>query len=195
MQSNLVLIYDVVFRPRQVFQSFSRAAPWRVALGVFILSTILPSLVFLAGAQHLMLAHFMGLILFVELAGSLVFWVLGTGVYHFIAEFSGGEGRAVSLFSALGLAHLPHLAMLPLFVLAGLLSGVLQTLWLAAAACAIWGWTWILYYYAVKEIYQLSGSKTVLVLCAPFLAVLFMGMVIVVFFAVSVAQFSLENYL
>jgi hypothetical protein len=195
MQSNLVMIYDVMFRPRQVFQSFSSAAPWRLALGVFILSTALPSLVFWAGAQHFPLSHFMGLILFVELAGSLVFWVLSTGVYHLIAEFAGGEGRVMSLFSALGLAHLPQLAILPLFVLAGLLSGGLQTCWLAASACAIWGWTWILYYYALKEIYQFSGSKTVLVLCAPFFVALFIGLVLVVFFAVSVAQFSSENYL
>ncbi len=194
LPSKLAAIYDVLFRPREAFRAFAVTAPWGLALGIFILSTVLPALVIWVGVEKPILSHIMGLLVFGEVIGSLIGWVLSTGVYHFVAEIAGGQGRIVSLFSALGMAHIPHLAILPVFALAGLLSGGWQTLWLAVAACLVLGWTWVLYYHAVKEIYCLSGSQAVLVLCSPFLAGVLIIVAVVVFFSAWFAQFSLGHW-
>jgi hypothetical protein len=194
MPSKIAVIYDVLFRPSEAFRALAVMAPWGLAVGAFVLSTVLPSLVIWAGVDETMVSHIMGLLLFGEVIGSLICWVLSTGIYHFAAEIAGGQGRMVSLFTAFGLAHLPRLTILPLFVLSGLLSGGWQTLWLAVATLVILGWTWTLYYYAVKEIYCLSGTKTVLVLFSPFLAGLLIVVVIVAFFSAWFAQFSLGHW-
>jgi hypothetical protein len=194
LPSKLAAIYDVLFRPSEAFRGFAVTAPWGLALGIFIVSTVLPSLVIWAGVDQSILSHIMGLLVFGEAIGSLIGWVLGTGIYHFVAEIAGGQGRIISLFSALGMAHLPHLAILPIFALAGLLSGGWQTLWLAAAACIVLGWSWALYYYSVKEIYCLSGSQTVLVLCSPFLAGILVVVAMAVFLSAWFSQFSLGHW-
>ncbi len=144
--SKFAVIYDVLFQPCEAFRAIAITAPWGLALSAFILSTVLPSLVIWTRLDETMLSHIMGLLLFGEIIGSVIGWVLSTGVYHLAAEFAGGQGRMLALFSALGLAHLPHLAILPFFVLAGLLSGSLQTLWLAGAAVVVLSWTWVVYY-------------------------------------------------
>lgn len=194
MPSKLAVIYDVLFRPCEAFHALAEVAPCGLALGIFILSTVLPSLVIWLGIDETIFSHIMGLLVFGEVIGSLIGWVLSTGVYHFVAELAGGQGRMLSLFSAFGLARLPHLAILPAFALAGLLSGGWETLWLAVAACGVLGWTWVLYYYAVKEIYGLSSSKTVLVLCSPLLAGLLIVVAIVVFCSAWLAQLSLGHW-
>lgn len=193
MPSKLAVIYDVLFRPREAFRAFAVTAPWGLALVAFIVSTLVPSLVIWLGVKETILSHIMVLLVFMEVIGSTIIWILGTGVYHFAAEIAGGQGRIVSLFTALGLAHLPHLAILPFFALADLLSGGLQTLWLTVAVLIVLGWTWALYYDAVKEIYGLSGAKTILVLCSPFLAGMIVVVAIAVLFSAWFAQFTLGH--
>jgi len=191
--SNFTIIYDVLFRPSEAFRGFALINPWGLALSVFILATFLPLLLLLKVVNGAALASFIDLILIGEIIASLLGWIISTGIYHFVAEIAGGEGRMMALFNAFGLARLPKLTFLPVLALAGLLSGGWKTLWLVAAVLIILGWTCFLYYAAIKEIYGLSGSKALLVLCSPVLIGLVIMAVIAAFFSAWIAQVILGH--
>ncbi|MDU2066749.1 MAG: YIP1 family protein [Sporomusaceae bacterium] len=170
MQSTWEILYDVIFQPREAFRSFQFGAPIALALLIVILAATAPSLLFAKMLTESPEGYFFSFFLFHETLFTFLIWIIGTGLYHLIAELSGGKGKVTALFAALGMAHLPRLVLLPCSVLSYLLSGTLLTLWNMAVAIGIAIWTVYLLYCALISVYQLTRAKAILLLLSPMLA-------------------------
>lgn len=182
------IFYDVLFRPQEAFQSFNDQAPLKLAALTVIAAAVLPPAVAWADQTEDFLNVLFGVLFFGEVTASLLFWIIGAGFFHFIAELLGGRGRMLALLSALGFAHLPRLAVLPFWALGGLLPGGLSTLWLVLTGIMLAIWSVYLYYYAIRATYSLSGSQAILVFCSPIIIGVLLILALVLFCSIWVTQ-------
>ena len=84
-----------------------------------------------------------------------LFWVIETGVLHFLAKIFGGAGEMKRLLVVNAYTMVPSLFFVPLLLISG---GEMMTL-------AIGGiWTLYLSYLALRCVYSLGAGKTIIIL-------------------------------
>ena len=98
--------------------------------------------------------------------------MLSAAVLNFVAELAGGRGTAVGLFAALGFSHLPRVAVTPLWVIAALLPSGPRGIAFGSIGLLVVLWTLMLNVAAIRGAHGLSGTRAVLVLLAPMLAII-----------------------
>lgn len=174
-------LYDVLFQPRTAMRQIAEAKKTGQALAVVILSGIIPIWAVYFGLKSAGMHQAFGVLVVLQLVGSLAMWVLGAALWHLIAELFGGKGTAVGLLGALGFAHLPRIFIVPLWVLAALLPAGIRPLIMGLTGLAIAIWVLYLDVTALKEAHSLSGTKAVLVFLAPPLAILAVVLAVMVF--------------
>ncbi|SHJ43489.1 Yip1 family protein [Propionispora hippei] len=163
-------VYDVLFHPRAALQKIAERRPIGQALIIFLISVIIPMWAVYFGVKASGLPQAPGVMLVLELFGSLLFWLLGTAVWHLIAELFGGRGTALGLLAALGFAHFPRVLLVPLWVLSSLMPPGISAFLVTGSFLVILVWSLWLDVYAIKGTYQVSGAKAVLILLTPLLA-------------------------
>lgn len=166
------VLYDVLFQPKIGMQIIADKRNVSQAVGVFFLSLFIPLWALYFGLQEAgmstMIHFFMGF----KIVSGMLMWFIGSAVWHLIAELFGGRGTGVGLFVTLGFAHFPQVFIVPLWVFAALLPTDLKTIVMAVAALAILGWSFFLIITAMKEVYQFSTAKAVLVIATPLLVMI-----------------------
>lgn len=171
MGSFMETLYDVLFRPAAAMRQIAGQKLVGQAMAAFFLSVLIP-----AGAAYFAfrsgtMASFMTVFLVGQTLGSLFVWFFGSAVLSLIAEFFGGRGTALGLFAAMGFTHVPRIFAVPFLVLAMLLPAPGAAIVAAATSLAVVFWTLVLDVLAVKETYEITSAKAVLVLMAPLFCV------------------------
>jgi len=166
------VLYDVLFQPQMAMRSIADQKNIPQVLVVFFLSIIIPIWAMYFGLQAAGMSTMIHLFIGIKIFGSMVMWFMGTAVWHLLAEFYGGRGTAIGLFSTLGFTYFPQILIVPLWVFAAILPVSLKTLVMTVAALVILGWSLFLSITAMKEVYQFSTAKAVLVMITPLLVVL-----------------------
>ncbi|SDE23166.1 YIP1 family protein [Sporomusa acidovorans] len=181
MGNFLETIYDVLFNPKTAMQVIADKKLIGQAFAMFTIGMLVPVWAVYTGIRATQGIPAVGFLFVLHFIGSLLLWIMGACVLHFIAELAGGRGTAVGLFAALGFAHLPRIAAIPLGVIAALLPDGLRGVAFGVIGLLIVIWTLSLDVAAIRGAHGLSAAKAVLVLAAPLL-VLIGGIVVVVVF-------------
>lgn len=141
------------------------------AVLVASLSIFLPILAVGFGIKDTGMATMMYVMIGIKIVASFLVWMIGSAIWHLIAEFFGGRGTGVGLFSALGFAHLPRIFIVPLWALIGVMPESSKTVLMVIAVLTILSWSLALDVVAIKEVHQLSTAKAVLVMLMPLLMI------------------------
>ena len=168
------VLYDVLFQPRIAMQTIAAKRNVGQAIAVFLLSILIPIWAMYFGLQTTGMGNMIQFVIGFKVLGSIIMWFMGAAVWHLIAEFFGGKGTALGLFSTLGFAHFPHLLIVPLWVFAALMPANVKTTIMVVSVFGILLWSCFLMIVGLKEVYQFSTAKAVLVLVTPILAILFL---------------------
>jgi hypothetical protein len=166
------VLYDVLFQPRIAMQTIVVKRNIGQAIVVFLLSILIPIWAMYFGLQSAGMANMIQLIIGCKVLGSIAMWIMATAVWHLIAEFFGGKGTALGLFSTLGFAHFPHVLIVPLWVFAALMPASVKTIIMVVSVLGILFWSCFLTIMGIKEVYQFSTAKAVLVIVTPVLIML-----------------------
>lgn len=169
MGSFLELLYDVLFSPGAAMRQIAARRPVGQALAAFFLSVLIPAGTVYFVLQTLGAAKFAGTIIFIAVTARLVAWFVGSAVLQLIAEFYGGQGTALGLFTAIAFAHLPGVFVVPLAVVAALLPTGAAVILLASGSLLLLFWALALVVLAIRGANALSTAKAVLVLLTPLL--------------------------
>jgi hypothetical protein len=182
------VLYDVLFQPKVAMQIIADKKNISQAVVVFLLSLFIPLWALYFGLQEAgistMIHFFMGF----KIVSGILMWFMGAAVWHLIAEFFGGRGTGKGLFVTLGFAHFPQVFIVPLWAFAALLPVSLKTIVMAVAALAILCWSLFLTVTAMKEVYQFSTAKAVLVIVTPLLVAIVVCAIVFAFIGSALTQ-------
>lgn len=160
-------LYDVLFQPSTAMRSIAGGKKIGQALVVVLLSSLLPLWAVYFGLKTVGMHQAISVIMALQVLGSLAMWVVGSAVWHLIAELLGGKGTSVGLFTALGFAHLPRIFIVPLWVFAALMPVGIRPLVMTVTGLAIAFWVLYLDVTALRGAHDISGTKAVLVMLVP----------------------------
>lgn len=172
MGNFLETIYDVLFKPRSAMQYIAEKKLTGQALVIFTIGMLVPVWALYTGVPTAAGVSAFSIFFGLNCIGSFICWVLGAAVLNLAAEFAGGRGTAMGLFAALGFAHLPRIAVMPLWVIAALLPAGLRGVAIGVTGLIAVGWTLTLHVAAIRGAHGLSAAKAILVLLAPLLVLL-----------------------
>ncbi len=164
-------LYDALFHPNHAMAEIAEKKLIGQSVAVVVLSVLIPLWALYLGLRTAGMYHVFSLAALVQVLGSLAMWVVGSALWHLIAEFFGGRGSAVGLFAALGFAQLPRIFIVPFWVLAALLPAGAGAAVMAVSALAVGAWTLYLDVAALRGAHGLSVSRAVLVFLTPVLAI------------------------
>lgn len=169
MSSIWDILYDLLFEPRSAMGKIAEQKNAGQAIIVALLGILLPILVVGFGIKDTGMATMIYVMTGIKIVVSLLLWMIGSAVWHLIAEFFGGRGTAVGLFAALGFAHLPRIFIVPLWAVIAVMPESSKTVLMVIAVLMILFWSLTLDVIAIKEVHQLSTTKAVLVMVMPML--------------------------
>ena len=179
VQDALVLVYDVITRPRSAMAGVVSPARLRVGLFVWAFMLLLP--IFSATAQ---LGRFSLSLLLGTTIGGIVFFLLQVMFIHGAASLFGGKGPVRGLAAGLCFANVPlcfaTLAESFIFLLP---SPLVHLLSLIAAL-----WSIYLDVLAIKENYGLGTGRSIVALFLPVVIIVVILVIIAVCFVVSLAS-------
>jgi hypothetical protein len=173
------IIYGMFFSPAATFSALARFPVASRAAIFFLLVQLLSSINGMAVVRE----QFpdlvgTGIVFFPVLLIIMAFigWFLNTSVLQLLAEFQGGKGRGIQLFTALGFAYAPSLFSAPVTLL---LSNTYPRL-LNVITFIITIWVIVLNVLAIRVIHGFSTGKAVWTLLIPLFSILllFVGFVI-----------------
>ncbi|SFL76806.1 Yip1 family protein [Pelosinus propionicus] len=181
-------LYDVLFQPKIAMKMIAEQKNISQGVIVFFLSLVIPLWALYFGLQDVGMSAMVPFIIGFKIISSMLMWFMGAAVWHLIAEFLGGRGTGLGLFITLGFAQFPQILIVPLWVIAALLPASLKSIMMAAAALIIFAWTFFLTITAIKEVYEFSTAKAMLVIIAPVLAILVVGAIAFTFIGSAMTQ-------
>lgn len=171
MGSLVEILYDILFQPAIGMKTIAERKNVGQAVVVFLLSILIPIWALYFGLKTTGMSAMIHVMIVLKIFGSIVMWIVGSAIWHLIAEFFGGQGTAVGLFTALGFAHAPRMFIVPLWALIAVMPASSKTMLMAISVLAVMLWSLSLDVVAIKEVHQLPTSKAVLVIITPLLVV------------------------
>lgn len=171
MGSLFEILYDILFQPAIGMKTIAQRKNVGQALIVFFLSILIPIWALYFGFKATGMLTMIHVMIVLKIFASIVMWIVGAAILHLAAEFFGGQGTAVGLFTALGFAHVPRLFIVPLWALIAVMPASSKTLLMTISVLAVMVWSLSLDVVAIKEVHQLSAAKAVLVMMMPMLVV------------------------
>ena len=177
MGSLFEMLYDILFQPTIGMKNIAEQKNVGQALVVFLLSMLIPIWALYFGLQATEMSAMIYVMIVLKILGSMLMWIMGASIWHLIAEFLGGRGTAVGLFTALGFAHVPRIFIVPLWALVAVMPASTKTLLMTIAVLVIMLWSLSLDIVAIKEVHQLSTSKAVLVIVTQMLVIGILGVI------------------
>ncbi len=181
-------LYDVLFQPKIAMKMIAEQKKISQAVIVFFLSLVIPLWALYFGMQDVGMSAMVPFVIGFKIVSSMLMWFMGAAVWHLIAEFLGGRGTGVGLFTTLGFAQFPQVFIVPLWVIAALLPVSLKSIMMAIAALTIFSWSFFLTITAIKEVYEFSTAKAMLVMITPILVILVVCAIAFTFIGSAVTQ-------
>ncbi len=181
-------LYDVLFQPKIAMQMIAEQKKISQAVIVFFLSLVIPLWALYFGMQDVGMAAMVPFVIGFKIISSMLMWFMGAAVWHLIAEFLGGRGSGLGLFTTLGFAQFPQVFIVPLWVIAALLPVSLKSIMMAVAALTIFAWSFFLTITAIREVYEFSTAKAMLVMITPILVILVVCAIAFTFIGSAVTQ-------
>jgi len=185
------MLYDVLFQPGMGMRNVAEQKNVGQALIVFSLSVLLPIMALYFGLKSTGMSAMINVMIVFKILGSIVLWIMGAAIWHLIAEFLGGMGTVVGLFTALGFAHAPRIFIVPLWALIALMPASSKPVLMTVSVLLIMLWSLSLDVVAIKEVYLVSTSKALLVVIMPLLVVAILGVIGVTFIGSSLSNMSM----
>lgn len=179
-------VYDVLFHPATALRQIAAEKQLAGAAAVFCVSLLLPAWTVYLLLVTSGLGKVAGIVLIAQIGCSLLLWILGTAFYQLAAEFMGGTGTALGLFAAMGFAQLPRVFIVPMMVLAALLSGVGAKVLTLIWGLAIGLWVLVLQVKAIQAAHHLSLSRAMLVFFSPLAVIFCLGILVAIGVGISI---------
>ena len=174
------ILYDLLFEPRSAMRTIAEKKNAGQAVFIATLSVLLPILALSFGIKDTSMVTMIYVMMGIKIVASILVWMIGSAIWHLIAEFFGGRGTAIGLFSALGFAHFPRIFIVPLWALITLMPESSKIILMVITVLAILFWSLTLDVLAIKEVHQLSTAKSVLVVMMPILLLGLLGVITLV---------------
>ena len=179
------ILYDLLFEPHSAMGKIAIQRNAGQALIVALFSILLPIVAVGFGMKHTGMWTMIYVMIGIKIVASILVWIIGAAIWHLIAEFFGGRGTAVGLFSALGFAHLPRVFIVPLWAFISVMPENSKNILMVIAVLMILFWSVMLDVVAIKEVHQLTTAKAVLVMIVPLLMVGLLCLVSFIFISSS----------
>lgn len=110
-------------------------------------------------------------------------WFVYSGVLHLVATLLGGHGYVQGVFAVTGLAILPSLFIVPLNLLLYWVTAPFFTIIVTLLSLLIYIWGIILVIIGLREVYNFSIGKVLLVLFLPPIVTIFFAIVTLIILA------------
>ena len=172
-------LYDILFQPLIAMKNIGEQKPISQAIIAFLGSIVLPIWALYFSLKMIDMPEMVNVVIAIKVVSGIMIWVMGSAIWHLIAEFFGGRGSAVGLFAALGFVYIPWIFIIPLWALTTLMPTSSKVLLMTISVLAVLLWSLYLHVIAIKEVHQLSTATSVLVMLTP---MLFVGLVCVITF-------------
>jgi hypothetical protein len=183
----LELIYGVLFNPRPTLRQVAVQPPVGLTVLIFTLVSVvnvLSSVLMTTGKGNLafpglpqttaqVIQAFIPAIALLWLGLKYLQWFVYSGVLHLVATLLGGRGYAQGVFAVTGLAILPSLFIVPLNLLFYWVRTPSFTIIITLLSLLIYVWGIILVIIGLREVYNFSTGKALLVLFLPLVAIIF----------------------
>lgn len=191
MKELIQLITNVVYTPKQAMQQVVEEQKMSTALLVYLLVGIFSfsSQLMGKGSEATFLLGGLPLCILMSFC-FLFFW---SAFLHLAAEFVGGKGRAIDLFSALAVASVPYILSAPLaffeqtgFVPLQVVAGILHVL------LVIWGC--YLNVLAIQVVENISFGKAICLLFLPLIVLLVLIVAAIVFSFLVVSIMGVSSF-
>ncbi len=163
-------LFGVISEPVKTLKSIAAARPSGWASLVFLAVTLINALVGSANPQTVEslseLTATTGfsvdvpILIFGALIVAFVFFLISTGIIHFIARLFKGTGSFEGLYSAFAFASFPQIFAAPLSVVA-VLTGPLGLIFGGLVSFALSVWVLVLKVIAIRESHALTTGKAV----------------------------------
>lgn len=193
-EDNLTFLYNVLFKPKGLFEKLNEDARLGLAFLVFLGVTILTALTGILFPVETELQELMqvatysttslGLIAIGTSVFGMFWWFTMAAVMGLTAELLGGKGSIRALLAGFGFAQLPQLFMIPGTIIAYFFLPSVDVLF----SLVIGLWVLYLYYRAIKDIYKLSTGKAIGTLVIPWIALLLVIIIVAIVFFVVFAE-------
>ena len=176
----LETLYDVLFHPAAALRNIAMEKKVGQSLGAFLISIFVPAWAVYFGLQNADFPTISAIVIFIQVIGSTILWLVGAGFFGLLAELFGGQGTAIGLLAGMGFANFPRVFVVPLIVLSTLLPGSLQSLVLVLFGSILVFWIITLHVIAIREAYVLSTLKAVAVVITPVAVMVVCGIIVAV---------------
>lgn len=192
------LVYGILFNPTATFRQISEEPPLFYGFVIFVTVVVLTSIVSALVPVEIsevpppladIFVQAKPLLAIVGAIFTLIFWMVQAGVLHLFAELLGGRGRATGVLTALALADIPTVMVIPLQIISYFTTGTFLGSFLTVSSSLImFFWVLALTVIGLREIHQLSTGRAVAALLAPmgmFLLIIIILTIIILGFAVN----------
>lgn len=190
------LVYGLLFSPTATFRKISERPPLGYAFIIFSVVTLISTLITVwvppinpEIAQDMppeITSMILSVTPYIGLLGALfafINWFVLAGVLQLFSEFLNGRGKALGVFTVLGLAEIPRIFSGPIYLLTSLLGqSVLSTFLAVSSGLLVFIWRLILIIIGLREIHGYSSGRAVVTVLAPGLILLLIALVMVLAF-------------
>ena len=192
----LELVYGVLFDPLPAFRKIAAKPPVGLAVLIFTLVNVAVAIMSVLVMSRSMNQHLPGMeipmtrfmnaampvMVVLSLVSNYIGWFLVSGLFHLLAEFLGGRGRAIGVFAVTGLSSLPLIFLVPvnlLILLWGLKSfAAVVIMPLLSLIVVIW-WL-ILLILGIRQVHGFSTGRAVAAVLLPVAGVIILVVILMV---------------
>ncbi|OIP43368.1 hypothetical protein AUJ95_00810 [Candidatus Desantisbacteria bacterium CG2_30_40_21] len=180
----LEIIYQLFTHPVKCMQNLSNTkASYFVAL-IIILSGISVTVSdFVLFGTNTFIRPFFPFCLFMSVIGIAGIWFVSGAIFHLVAEWLNGQGKASVLLTALGLSLSPSILTVPMVLIAQA-CGDLKLFVYLGFKLLILIWVVELQFISIREVHRISTFKTLLVFGSP--SIIITGILIVIMVMIGV---------
>lgn len=182
------VLYDLLFQPGLAMRNIGEQKRVGQAWGVALTSIIIPVWALALSSKDNTVVTAIHMLLGFKVVVSLFMWMTAAASWHLIAEFLGGRGTGIGLFTALGFAYLPCIFIIPLWAIITVMPPSSKTLLMTIAILGILFWSLLLDVLAIREVHQLSTAKAVLTMIMPIILIGVLAIIGFVFISSSIIQ-------
>lgn len=188
------LVYGLLFAPTATFQKISARPPLGYAFIIFTAVTLIGTLIsvwvtpvnpeLVSDMPPEMTRMMQSMMPYIGLLGALfgfLNWFILAGIFQLLSEFLAGRGKALGVFTVLGLAELPQVFSGPIYLLTGLAGkSVLSTFLMVSSGLLIFIWRFVLIVIGLRETHGYSTGRALITVLAPGLVLFLVAVVAVV---------------
>ncbi len=205
----LDILYGILFEPGQTFACLAQKTPFVSIVIIFLALNLAEAITSLyttpvyidrisswpgiagTSANQAMLS-FMAVVGFLF---SVIKWFFMAGLLHLLAELHGGNGTAKSVWVVYGVAGIPAVFLIPLQIGTSLLNtGGLYDFIAGLLTLGLYAWCVILLIIGLREVHHITTGRATLIVITPWLMLLLMALVTLVFIGTTVSSFVMQGF-